>query len=298
MNSVSILPWAIAYILLFLGSSFGILMLLKRQRTRRFPLPENTKLLRMPGEQLWRELTRSEENDNLFLICAVLFPLVSLVAFFPLIRPFLDVWPIPAIIMLISVFTVSTWLAGRFMAKRLFKRGDMLLGFFGERYVGEHLDDLKKDGWAVYHDVPFEGATGRFNIDHVALSRFGIWIVETKTRRKGDARPGFKDHEVLADGGKLIWPWGEDETAIKQASSNAKSVEEWLQQLTGHKIPVSAVVALPGWMVVEKNVKGIRVTNPKILCNVIRRSQGAPLTEEQFSLFCRQLDQKCRDVSY
>jgi hypothetical protein len=298
MTGWNILPWIIGYFLLFYASTFGVLFMLRKKRTRRSPLPDNTKLLRMPGEQLWRELTKSEENDGLFLIAAVVVPLIAVVIVFELIRPLVNQWPIATIVVLISTIIASIWLTGRFMAKRFFARSDKFLGFFGERYVGEYLDQLKHEGWVVFHDVPFEGASGPFNIDHVALSRRGVWIIETKTRRKGDPRVGCKDHEVLSDGTKLTWPWGEDESAIQQAKANAKSLGDWLQQMTGHRIPVSAIVTIPGWMVVERNANGIRVTNPKMLCDFISKGNASPITEEQLDLIGRQLDQKCRDVSY
>src|SRR5688500_4770625 len=166
MTGWKILPWIIGYFLLFYAFTFGVLFMLRKKRTRRFPLPDNTKLLRMPGEQLWRELTKSEENDDLFLIGAIVVPLIAVVIVFELIRPLVNHWPIATIVVLISTIIVSIWLTGRYMAKRFFVRSDKFLGFFGERYVGEYLDQLKYEGWVVFHDVPFEGATGPFNIDH------------------------------------------------------------------------------------------------------------------------------------
>jgi hypothetical protein len=298
MTGWKILPWIIGYFLLFYASTFGVLFMLRKKRTRRFPLPDNTKLLRMPGEQLWRELTKSEENDDLLFIAAIVVPLIAVVIVFELIRPLVNQWPIATIVVLISTIIVSIWLTGRFMAKRFFARNDKFLGFFGERYVGEYLDKLKHEGWFVFHDVPFEGATGTFNIDHVALSGRGVWIVETKTRRKGDARPGYKDHEVLSDGTKLIWPWGEDDSPITQASRNAASLREWIKAVTNQDVKVSAVVAIPGWKVGEEKVNGVRVANPKNLYEVITTGKAQSLSEEQLDLFRRQLDQKCRDVSY
>ena len=54
------------------------------------------------------------------------------------------------------------------------------LGFKGERLVGEELNQLLAKGYRVFHDVPFNG----YNVDHVAVGSSGVFVVETKTRRK------------------------------------------------------------------------------------------------------------------
>src|SRR5690606_5046380 len=107
------------------------------------------------------------------------------------------------------------------------------LGFFGERYVAEWLEPLKADGWFIFHDIPCLGAAGKFNLDHVAVGPGGIWLIETKTRRKGKARPGLKEHEVTFDGARIIWPWWDDTDSLKQASDNARWLSDWLEKMTG-----------------------------------------------------------------
>jgi len=52
------------------------------------------------------------------------------------------------------------------------------LGFQGERYVAEELNQLMADGFHVFHDVPFEN----YNMDHVLVGPTGVFVVETRQR--------------------------------------------------------------------------------------------------------------------
>ncbi len=211
---------------------------------------------------------------------------------------FLPSSPVTGLLIVTVVFAFSLLLCARWYLRRLQQRADDYLGFFGERYVAEWLEPLKREGWFVFHDVPCDGAAGKFNIDHVAVGPGGIWVVETKTRRKGRARPGFKDHEVCFDGERVICPWGEDRKGLLQASKNARWLKEWLKRVTGQDFDVSAVLTFPGYWVTEKRLGPVRVVNPKVLPQVITGRGKETLSKEAIDLVRGQLEEKCRNVEY
>lgn len=66
-------------------------------------------------------------------------------------------------------------------------------GAIGEERLGARLDSLATDGIAILHDRRIPGS--KANIDHVAITRRGIWVIDAK-RYKG--RP-----ELKVDGGIL-----------------------------------------------------------------------------------------------
>jgi len=176
-------------------------------------------------------------------------------------------------------------------------RRNLLLGYLAERAVGEHLDELRPGGFRIFHDVPAKGARKSFNLDHVVVGATGVFLIETKARRKGVVRPGFKDHEVISDGQKLVWPWGEDVKSIEQAKNEAVWLAEWLKTMTGLTINVRPILALPGWFVDRRGVGGVAVLNQKNLVGYISKPlQSAALTAESVDLISRQLDSRCRDV--
>ena len=148
----------------------------------------------------------------------------------------------------------------------------------------------------MFHDVPAQGAKKPFNLDHVVVGPTGVWLIETKTRRKGRTRPGFKDHEVVFDGTQLVWPWGEDRHGLEQARNESRWLKDWIQTRTGLALDVRAALALPGWMVKERRLGDVRVLNPINLPKAIEGRRERVLSDEQIDQIARQLDLVCRDV--
>lgn len=52
----------------------------------------------------------------------------------------------------------------------------------GEKAVVQYLERLRENGCKVFHDVPSKG----FNLDHVVISKTGIYVIETKSYSKPD----------------------------------------------------------------------------------------------------------------
>src|SRR5207248_10817074 len=98
---------------------------------------------------------------------------------------------------------IASALVQRKLTPLVKRRAAHRLGFHGERYVAEELNQLMSDGFRVFHDVPF----GNYNIDHVLIGPTGVFVVETKTRRKRTAH-GAGKHKVQFDGTQLNFPGG------------------------------------------------------------------------------------------
>ena len=171
------------------------------------------------------------------------------------------------------------------------------LGYLGERFVGEQLEPLLAQGYSVYHDVPAQGTKKPFNLDHVVIGATGVALVETKTRRKRRARPGYKEHVVFYDGHQLIWPWGEDSFGPQQAVAEATWLERWIAERTGLKVAVQPILALPGWWVEPPAPGPVVVANAKNLPSAVRGSGRVVLTPEEVDLISRHLDTLCRTVT-
>jgi hypothetical protein len=288
----------ILYVIVFLGALLGVAWWDRRKRRTRRPLPENVKLLRMPGEHLWRRVTAGDELDVQWFLIALLIPLlVGLGAL-------LVVAHLPASLItnglagFVVLFVFSLLLCVRWLEQRLRRRADDYLGFFGERYVAEVLDPLKATGWFIFHDVQCQGATGKFNLDHVAVGLGGVWVIETKTRRKGRARAGFKEQNVAFDGKQVIWPWGEETYSLQQTRNNVEWLRQWLETMTGKEFPVCGVLTFPGYYVTEQKLADVRVVYTKGLKDVVISHGTTVLRPDDVDLIRRQLEEKCRDVEY
>ena len=118
--------------------------------------------------------------------------------------------------------------------------------------------------------------------------RPGIAIIETKTRRKRRAcKEGRKSHEVVFDGQRLLWPWGQDACGCDQVVAQADWLRKWIEQRTALRIDPKPFLTFPGWFVSERAVGNFRVANPKMLPSVVSQWRPQQLTADQVDLICR-----------
>ena len=280
---------------------FGFTVLafwLRRRRGERLPFPENTKLLRGPGETARIQLKDWETN---FVFRVILISLIPMVGGSVVITAAVKLNGWPSAIVGAAATAVTALLSWWFLRGAFRKLDEMLnreLGLFGERVVADTLEPLKYDGYRIYHDVPCDGRSGKFNIDHVIVGASGVYAIETKTRRKGRSRDGFAAHEIIYDGEVLAYPWGEDRFGLEQAGRQAEWLAEWLESVVGQRPLVQAILTFPGWMVITRKKGPIAVLNPKMIVSWLRGNTAAVLEAREVDLICRQLESRCRDVAF
>jgi Nuclease-related domain len=282
---------------LFIGLPVGVVWWDRRKRRTRKPFGENVRLLRMPGEYLFGRVIEHDVSAMQWTFGLMVVPILAGTVALQILPYFLGK-TVPSLVIGLVVFVSAMALCIWRLVNRLKRRQDDYLGFFGERIVADCLEPLKEKGWFIFHDIQCVGETGKFNLDHVAVGPGGLWIVETKTRRKGRARAGREKGVVKFDGVKIFWPWWDDGKSVKQAVDNANWLQEWLQTLTGRKFEVSAVVAIPGYKIEEIGKGGIRVVEPEDLPKVLVGFGKMVLTAEDIKTVRLQLAAKCRDVEF
>lgn len=280
---------------------FGVLWLatFEGRRSKGRP-PVDFLLLRGPGETLRRKVAAFHEEFIFQVAAAALVPLAAgFVVLLAIDRIFHPAAPIGIGVELAAtaaVFAGAMTLMAATLRERLQSHKNCSLGYLGERAVGEAMEPLLVEGYRVFHDVPMSKGCFPFNLDHVAVGPNGVFVIETKARRKGRARPGFDDHRVTYDGRQLIWPWGEDATTPQQAENRAAVLSRWLNAMTSLGICARPVLALPGWFVNVQGVGRLMVVNHKQLAAVVMRGGDRALGPDQVDLLARQLDTICRDV--
>ena len=205
---------------------------------------------------------------------------------------------IPALVgMVVLCVMLSPWVVYYSVQcfRALKERSNYQLGFDGERFVGELLNQLMLEGCHVFHDFP---ADKKWNIDHIIVAPTGVFVVETKTLRKQDAPPGRRDNTIVYDGQQLEFPHETHDWGLQQAKDNARWLSTWLGSATGEKVFVRPILTFPGWWVESRsNADDIRVVNPKQISSIIF-SYRTSLSEDQGNRIVHQLDQKCRDVEF
>ncbi|MFH0847084.1 MAG: nuclease-related domain-containing protein [Chloroflexota bacterium] len=237
-------------------------------KNKRNPLKDRP--LRYPAQSLDEEIKRLQME---VLTYAVYFAVSLGLAFVEWSRWYgnLQPQPIPTTIAA-AVFVSYSYFKIRQLKKRI---RNTKLGRDGEREVGQSLEELRQKGYAIFHDI----VGGDFNIDHVVVSRRGIFAVETKTKSKP------KNGRVTFDG-KSITLTGEkpDDKPIQQAIAVADWLRDSIQASTGKRFPVTPVVVFPGWYVEETSAdEKIWVLNPYGLAiKIPQKSQT--LTQEDVHL--------------
>jgi hypothetical protein len=161
------------------------------------------------------------------------------------------------------------------------------LGIRGEREVGRMLEETRKLGYVVFHDLPGDG----FNVDHALVGPGGVFAIETKTISKPRGRKAEVDYDgqrVLVDGHTP------DRDPVAQAQGGAAHVREVLKRMTDRQVAVRPVVLFPSWMVNRRpGAWDVWVLNPKELFGYLR-NEPTRLSREDIALY---VDRLTRDLS-
>jgi hypothetical protein len=225
-------------------------------KNKRSPLPN--KPLHVPGQSI-DELINNKWDGLLQALLLSFFLLVFvgyiwLQWFSP--RPFNPIGGT------IGTIIVIIWSVYRFV--QIYREIKSLQqGRDGERIVAEQLDLLKQQGDVIIHDI----VANKFNIDHVILSKKGIFVAETKTiskPQKGSPTVTFNGKALLINGFKP------DRDPITQVQANAKWIAKNLYESTGKIYPIKTVVLFPGWFCESSLHSDVWVLEPKGLPSLIK----------------------------
>lgn len=219
--------------------------------------PLKDKPLRNPGQSLDEEVERFIENDiDQQILVPVTLAMFALLEWW---RWWFDLEPNPILWTIVSVPIIA------FFAFRLIRARQRLLRLRmardGEKAVGQFLDNLRKDGHDVLHDIV--GAD--FNLDHVLIGPKGVFAIDTKTRSKpvrGQPVIHVNDLGVRIGDGKV-----RDE-ALVQAAAQRNWLRAQLNDMTGRDYRVRSVLLYPGWYVepsAHSLTPDLWVLNPKAL---------------------------------
>jgi hypothetical protein len=168
-------------------------------------------------------------------------------------------------------------------------------GLRGEQAVAEVLNEAADCGFRAFHDLQTEKLG---NIDHVAAGPRGVFLVETKARRRRKSRNQQPEQVVVYDGKTLQFPWGYDAEAVLQTERNAGWLSNYLTKKTGENVAVQPLVVLPGWFVERgKGNFNVKVMNATYLTGFLRR-EDEKLESAQVRRIIAALDEKCRDVEF
>jgi hypothetical protein len=232
----------------------------KQTTAKRSPL--ESKPLHNPGQSLDREIHRLvDEKVVPYLAVGVMACFLAMNEWW---RAYVGSPPQPiAMTIVASVF--AGYGAYIFIRHRRSIRS-LRLGLEGEKFVGQRLEDLRRQGCQVFHDLVADG----FNIDHVVVAPQGVFVIETKTRNKPAHGPvviDFNGDRVRVNGLKP------DRDPVAQVRASARWLSDHLFESTTRRFPVKGVIVFPGWFIKARVRKksDVWVLNEKSIRGFLRR---------------------------
>ncbi|MFO1433036.1 MAG: nuclease-related domain-containing protein [Candidatus Competibacteraceae bacterium] len=244
--------------------------------------------LRNPGQSLDEAIERLFEDDFVpyVLGTAALFVMAMMEWWYWYLQS--PPQPIPLTLMLL-VMALGT--ARKFVRVRRRIR-QLKLARDGERAVGQYLEQLRERGYRVLHDLVGEG----FNVDHVLIGPASVFTIEAKTIRK----PARGKTEVEYDGEQItLNGLKPDRDPITQGKAQAHWRRGLLEDTTGRRIEVWAMVLYPGWFVkllTAASRLDVLVLNPKSLPGFLEKS-GIKLSLEEITLITYHLSRSIRTTT-
>ena len=239
--------------------------MLKRSKPpkRRSPIREIDKPLRLPGQSLQNRLYDLSEKVSEAAVMVGLFAAICFWSGFTWLfgTPEHVEFIVSTVFFLGTLFYYLPRLKRNATEMKRLKQGRD-----GERFVADVLDEVKVGGGYVLHDL----VAGDFNLDHVLITRQGVYVIETKTLSKLEG----KQHQLEFDGKQLkIGSQTLKRDPLAQARGNAKWLSDLLERTTGNAYPVKPVVLFPGWFVKSSKdafKSDVWVLNPKALAKFVK----------------------------
>ena len=204
---------------------------------KKSPLKNNP--LRLPGQSIQEQITDFVVDHILipyliaaFLVCWAGYEWAIELGFAKRIHPIA--------ISILAAIGVAFFVWKLFRGHKKLKA--LNLGLKGERAIGQFLEDLRRKGYFVFHDVIGKG----FNLDHVIIGPKGVFTIETKTISK----PIKGDPKIKYDGNMVtILGYNPERNPIMQAKAQANWLKELFHEDTGKRVHVKPIIVYPGWYV-------------------------------------------------
>jgi len=234
--------------------------------------------LRIPGQSIDDEMfDLLWDKFLLWLAIPVVFVVVALLEWY---RWFTKAPPLPIPYSILAVILIFIATFKFVVIKR--RIADLKLGGEGELVVGQLLEDTRKHGYRVFHDIVGKD----HNIDHVLVGPGGIFSIETKSvskPRRGKTEIHFDGEKVLING---IQP---EKDPIVQCKAEARELRNLIGDLTGRKFAVQPILVYPGWFVHPcENEKEVWVRNELKIFETLK-SQRPTLSPEDIALISHRL---------
>lgn len=164
------------------------------------------------------------------------------------------------------------------------------LGERGERRVSAYLEDLPCEDYRVYNDLLIRDGNYTTQVDHIIISRYGVFVLETKNvhgKVYGSGNAEFWK-QYLPDRGYRRHGYTQEHQLRNPIWQNGGHIKSLRRLVFGYDIPVYGVVVFPQetdlFVEAEQPVLGMWDVVP-----YIKRHRDEVLSSEQMNYYRRRL---------
>lgn len=210
------------------------------------------KLLRFPAQALDDKI-----DDINYKFTSILIVVTTIFSIFSIL---ISGWFL--LLNLVFIFFWSSWYIKEVRSYKL--------GRDGEKAMAQYLHMIAREGKNIYiyHDIVREN---RYNIDHIVLSKQGIFIIDTKTYSKQK-----KAKNKISSYGKNLYRnnYKIDGDLIYQIKGQAKWLNEQIEKELNKTYEIRCTIAFIGWYVDIKLIDGVYLRNAKDIKNILVNSNS------------------------
>jgi len=245
----------------------------------RFP-----KSIMLEAAQRYRdELAQRGREQSIYLASGLMFAVVFSVSY--LFRPeemFVDIprWQHIVILVLLGIaagFLIYRLITIMIERRKLFFIRDANMA------TGHSLQKLTANRNRVFHDV----RCGAGTIDSVIVGLHGIYTVSVVARKPG------KDDMAQLKGDQLMLA-GQDAISVKRSGEKSAQLAKEIRKVTGHKLRVRSVIAIPGWEIESQTSGAYLVVNERNIAMLTGwRDQKDYLLDEDVEAIHSMLTKRC-----
>lgn len=164
------------------------------------------------------------------------------------------------------------------------------LGDYGEHRMAAYLEDLPCEVYRVYNDILIRDGDYTTQVDHVIISRYGVFVIETKNIHGKIYGTGNSEYwsQYLPDQGYKRYGYTQKHTVRNPLWQNAGHIK-WLRRLVfGNDVPIYGIVVFPTEADLYINAEQ-PVLNMWDVVAYIKSIRDIVLSEEQMSFYRRRL---------
>ena len=164
------------------------------------------------------------------------------------------------------------------------------LGEYGERRVSSYLEDLPCEDYRVYNDLLIRDGNYTTQVDHIIISRYGVFVLETKNIHGKVYGSGNSEYwkQYLPDRGYRRYGFTQEHQLRNPVWQNAGHIKSLRRLVFGNDIPVYGIVVFPTETDLYVNSEQ-PVLHMWDVVPFIKQYRDEVLSTEQMSYYRRQL---------